>query len=137
MKISNAAAIAGLNAKLALLNVGGAGRIDILDGTQPADVSVAIGAQNVLGSCVLTATAFPTAVDNTGQATATASSITPGTAGAAGTATWFRAYDGAGLAIIDGSAGLSGASPELVLDDETFEVNDTITVASWVINQPE
>ncbi len=137
MNMSNAVAIAGLNAKLALFNIGGAGRIDILDGTEATDVSTAIGAQNVLGSCVLSDPAFPTAVDNTGQATATASSITPGTAGTAGTASWFRVYDGNGLAVWQGTAGVSGDSPELVLDDKTFEVNDTITVASWVINQPE
>lgn len=137
MKISNAAAVVGANAILALLNVNGPGRIDIMDGTQPADVSVAIGAQNVLGSNVLSGTAFPTAADNTQKATATANAIAPGTATTAGTAAWFRAYDGNGLAIIDGTAGVSGDTPELVLDDKTFEVNDTITVASWVVNQSE
>ena len=137
MKISNAAAISGLNNMLALLNVGSAGRVDILDGTPPADVSVAIGAQTVLASCVLTATAFPTAVDNTAKATATASAIAPGTATAAGTASWFRAYDGNGLAVIDGTVGVSGDTPELVLDDKTIEVNDTVTINSWVVNLPE
>ena len=135
MKISNASAIVGINAILALLNTGSAGRIDILDGTPPADVSVAIGAQTVLASCVLSATSFPTAVDNTAQATATANTITAGTATAAGTATWFRAYDGNGLAIIDGTVGTSGT--ELILDDDTIEVNDTVTVNSWVVNLPE
>ncbi len=135
MKMSNAAAIVKLNALTALLNVGGAGRIDIMDGSQPADVSVAIGAQNVLGAVTLSVTAFLTAVDNTGQATATADDITDGTAGTAGTATWFRAYDGNGLAVIDGTVGTSAA--EFILDDVTFEVNDTIAANSWVINQPE
>lgn len=135
MNISNAAAIAGLNAKLALLNVGGAGRIDVMDGTQATDVSTAIGAQNVLAALVLSATAFPSAVDNTGQATATANAITNGTAGIQGTATWFRAYDGNGLAVIDGTAGTSAV--ELILDDDTIEVNDDVAIASWVINQPE
>ncbi len=135
MKISNASAILGLNAILAALNVGGAGRIDIMDGSIPADVSVAISAQNVLAAVTLSATAFPTAVDGTTLARATANSITNGTAGAAGTATWFRAYDGNGLAIIDGTAG--AGSEELILDDATIEVNDDVAVASWVVNLPE
>lgn len=135
MKISNASAVLGLNAILAALNTGGAGRIDVMDGSMPADVSVAIGAQNVLAAVTLSATAFPTAVDNTNQATATANAITNGTAGAAGTATWFRAYNGAGTAIVDGTAGTSGT--ELILDDATIEVNDDVAVASWVVNLPE
>ena len=46
-RISNAAAIAAIDAITALLDVGGAGRIDIMDRTQPSDVSVAIGVQVV------------------------------------------------------------------------------------------
>lgn len=135
--MSNAVAIAGLNAKTALFNIGGAGRIDILDGTLLTDVSTAITSQNILGVVTLAATSFPTAIDGTSKATATANPTTPGTAGAAGTATQFRVYDGNGLAVWQGTAGVAGDSPELVLDDKTFEVNDTIAVASWVINQPE
>ena len=135
MKMSVDAAIVGLDARLALLNVGGAGRIDVMDGAMPGDVSVAIGAQNVLGSPSLNVTAFAGAIDANPNAQATANEITSATAGTAGTATWFRAYDGNGLAIIDGTAGESGA--ELILTDETFEVNDDIDVATWVIIQPE
>ena len=137
MKISNASAVLGLNAILAALNVGGAGTIDIMDGTPPTDPSVAITSQNILATVTLSATAFPTAVDNTGKATATANAITNGTAVAAGTATWFRAYAGNDLAVIDGTAGVAGDTPELVLDDKTFEVNDDVAVDSWVINLPE
>lgn len=133
--MSVAAAIVGLDARTALLNVGGAGRIDVMDGAQPADVSVAITDQNVLGSPSLNATAFAGAIDANPNAQATANEITSATAGIEGTATWFRAYDGNGLAIIDGTAGESGA--ELILTDETFEVNDDVDVATWVIIQPE
>lgn len=137
MKTANFAVIAGLNALLASLNIGGAGRIDVMDGSMPADVSVSIGAQNVLGSVVLPATAFPTATDKNPNATATANAITAGVAIAIGTAVWFRAYNGAGTAVIDGTAGLAGASPELVLDDETFEIGDNVSIASWVVDQAE
>ncbi len=137
MNMSNAVAIAGLNAKTALFNIGGAGRIDILDGTLLTDVSTAITSQTVLGSVTLAATSFPTAIDDTAKAKATANSITSGTAVAAGTATQFRVYDGNGLAVWQGTAGVSGDTPELVLDDKTFEVNDTIAVATWIIYQPE
>ena len=137
MKTANFAVIAGLNALLASLNTGGAGRIDVMDGSMPADVSVAISAQNVLGSVTLPATAFPTATDGTSKATATANAITAGVAIAVGTAVWFRAYNGAGTAVIDGTAGLVGDSPELVLDDKTFEIGDNVSVSSWVVDQAE
>lgn len=135
--MSVAAAIVGLDARLALLNVGGAGRIDVMDGSKPNDVSVAITSQNVLGSPSLSANAFAGAIDANPNAQATANEIISAAAGNEGTATWFRAYDGNGLAIIDGTAGLVGASPELVLTDETFEVNDDVDIATWIIIQPE
>jgi hypothetical protein len=135
MKIANADAIIGLNAILAGLNANGGGSIDIMDGAIPADVSVAVTGQNLLGTVVLSTTAFPTAIDAVGNAQATANDITDGTAGTAGTAAWFRARDGNGVARIDGTAGESGA--ELLLTDETYEVNDNIEVASWVVILPE
>ena len=136
MKISNESAIAGLNAILAQLNIDGAGRIDIMDGTKPTDVSVTITDQNVIGSPTLNATAFPTAVDNVGKATATANAIIDGTASRVGTGTWFRSYGGDGVARIDGTVGLATdlPLPEIILSKKVFAVNDIIQVDSWVVN---
>jgi len=136
MKTSNAGVIAGLNAITALLDAGaGAAVIKIYNGTQPADPSVAVGVQTLLGTVVCTDPAFPSAIDATGSATATASAITAGLAVAVGTASWFRASDSNGVAVFDGDAGQG--SGELNLDDNTFEINDNISVNSWVITMAE
>jgi hypothetical protein len=135
-RISNAAAIAAIDAITALLDVGGAGRIDIMDGTQPSDVSVAIGVQVVLASLTLNATAFNPATDQAGYARAVAYAITQDTAAdAAGTATWFRAYNGSGTAIIDGNVGI--ADEALVLNNVAIALNDTVSISPWNIDLSE
>lgn len=135
-RISNAAAIAAVDAVAALLNTGGAGRIDIMDGTQPADVDTAITTQTVLGVLPLSNPAFAGATDQIGNARAVANTITQDTsADAAGTATWFRAYNGAGTAVIDGNAGL--VDEALVLNNVNVAVNDTISIAPWHLVQSE
>lgn len=136
-KISNSGAVAMLDALTALLNVGGAGTIEIYDGTQPADVSVAVGAQNLLATLTLSATAFAGAVDNTGSARATAAAITGEATAVAGTATWFRAKSGGGTAVIDGDVGLSASGADLELTNNVFQTNDTVDVISWQITMPE
>jgi hypothetical protein len=134
MKTSNAAIIAAINSMTALLNVGGAGTINIYDTANPADLSVAHSGV-LLGTVTLNVTAFPSATDGAGTGTATANAIVAGTAVAAGTAIGFRAFDGNGLAVIDGDA--AQGSGELNLDDNTFEINDTINVTSWVVSMAE
>lgn len=136
MKTSNAAIIAAINAIVGRLDAGaGSGVLEIYDGAQPADVSVAVTTQTLLSSNTLNDPAFAAAVDTTGSATATAAAISAAVAIAAGTATWFRALDSNGVAVIDGTAGLN--SGELSLDDVTFIVNKNININSWTISMPE
>ena len=135
-KISSAAAIESVNAVTALLNVGGAGRIDIMSGTQPAGPDTAITDQVVLASLTLNATAFGAATDQGGFARAVAAAITAdNSADAAGTATWFRAYNGAGTAVIDGNVGETDES--LIITNANIALNDTVSLAPWYFEQSE
>lgn len=137
MNVTNANILDVINNLTAKLNVGGAGSITFYDGTIPGGADEAIGAQNALGTLTLPATAFANAVDNTGSGRATANAITAGNASVAGTAVWFRCFDGNGLAQWDGTCGLTGSGAECILDDVTFEVNDDLTVLSWTVSHPE
>ena len=136
-RISNAAAIASVDALLALINVGGAGTVQIRTGTQPADVSVA-ATGTLLGTLTCSATAFGGAVDNTGKATATANTVTPDSnADAAGTAGWFRVYSGSGTAIIDGNITATAGGGDMELDNINIALNDTISINTWTFSQSE
>lgn len=129
--------MASVNAVTALLNVGGAGYIEIRTGAQPADVSVA-ATGIVLATLPLSATAFGAATDGTGKATAAANPITEdSSADTTGTATWFRAYSGAGVAVIDGNAGLAADTPALVLNNVDLTLNDTVNISPWNFEQSE
>ena len=135
-RISAAAAIASVDAVTALLNVGGAGRIDIMDGTQPADPDAAITTQNVLASLTLSVDAFQDATDLGGFARAVANTITEdASADQAGTASWFRAYNGAGTAVIDGNIGT--VDEALVLNNVNIALNDTVTISPWNFDQSQ
>lgn len=129
-KISNAAAIAAVDAITGLLNIGGAGRIDIFDGTMPADVDTAITTQNKLASLLLSNPAFQAADDQVGYARAVSWSINnDSSANATGTATWFRAYNGAGDAVIDGNVGTTDSS--LVLSKVDIVINEIVSISPW------
>ena len=136
-RISSAAAIAAVDAVVDLLDAGSAaGRVDILDGTQPSGVDVAITSQNVLGSLTLSDPAFGSATDQGSFARAVAGSIGQDiSAQAAGTATWFRAYDSDNNAIIDGNVGV--VDEALILNNAEIALNDTIDITSWNVELPE
>lgn len=95
-----ASAIA-LNSNLPALADGGV--ISIYTGSQPTDADTAIGAQTLLWSTTLAATAFDNAVTGT---ISLASSIAEN-AVATGTAAWFRWQKGA--YVMDGTVGTTGA----------------------------
>lgn len=135
-RISNAAAIASCNAIVDLIDVGGAGKLRIYDGTQPADVDTAITTQTLLAELTLSATAFGNAADANPGGRATAATITSdSSADATGTATWFRVISGGGTAIIDGSVGTSGA--DLNLNTVSIVSGATVAISSWTFTVPE
>lgn len=136
--ISNAAARAGLDAILALLNVGGAGEIKIFTGAPPATAETA-DTGTLLATLPLSATAFPASVDNSaGGATATANAITSATAGATGTAGYFRGYPHSVTttdAVIQGTVGTSAA--DMIIPSTSITTGETVSVTSWTVTQPD
>lgn len=135
---ANAGAIAGLNAILALLNVGGAGYIKVFTGSAPATCETA-DTGTLLVTLTLSSTAFPTAVDNSaGGATATASTITSGTAGNTGTAGYFRAYPhvpSTTNAVIQGTVGTSAA--DMIINTTSITSGDTVACSAWTVILPD
>lgn len=134
---SDAAARAALDAMLALLNSGTA---KVYSGTQPTDANTAIGAQVLIGTFTFSATAFPaSAASGTAPnrvASATANAIADVTAVSTNTATWFRALKSDGTTVVmDGTVGLSGC--DMNLTDVTMTTGETMSVASFVVQNPE
>jgi hypothetical protein len=135
-KIAMAAAQAACDAIVDRLDTGGAGVLKIYDGSQPASPDTAVGAQVILAELPLTATAFGAAASNSGKATATAAAITTDTsANATGTASWFRAFNGAGTAIIDGTVGTSGC--DLNLNSVAISAGAAVSISAWTFSVPQ
>jgi hypothetical protein len=134
--VSMASAEAALNALTALLNTGGAGSIKIFTGSAPATCETA-DSGTLLATLALSATAFGNATDpgSTGLATATANSITSATAAATGTAGYFRAYNGSGTCIVQGTVGT--ASADMILNTTSIVSGATVAITSWVITLPD
>lgn len=132
-RISNAAALAACNATVDLLDAGdGAGALLIYAGDVPAAADAAITTQTLLVTIPLPATAFGNAVDINPGARATANAIDPAQATATGTASFFRAVDGDGDAIIQGDVGA-----ELTLNTADIVEDVEVSITSWTHTQPE
>jgi hypothetical protein len=128
-KTSVASRNLALNAALDVLN---AGFLDIYDGTQPTDADTAIAAQVRLARLSLNATAFAAA----SAGSKTANAITSSAALATGTATWYSLVKSDGTTRVhDGSAGIAGSTPNLVLNSAAISSGASVSVSSLVITQ--
>lgn len=134
---ADATAIASVSAITGLCNTG---KLEIYNGAQPADANTAVTTQAVLATLTLGVTAFGAPVAS-GAApnrivTATANAIASVTAGASGTAAWFRQYASNGTTVIfDGSVGTAGC--DLNLNTTAIVSGANVSVTSYVITQPE
>lgn len=132
VQTSIAARRAAVDARTALINVGGAGSLSIYSGTQPASPDAALSGNTLLVSCALSATAFG-AANSSGVATANA--ITAGNPVANGTASFYRIFAGNGTtAVIDGTVGTSGS--DLNLGSTTISIGVPVTINSLTLTQP-
>lgn len=127
-KLSNVSANAAADAICALANTG---YLRIYDGTQAATADTAVGAQVLLSTLRLNATAFGAAV----AGVATANAITQDSAAAAtGTATWFRVLKSDGTTtLFDGSVGTSGAN--LNLNTVSIVAAAAVSVTSFTFTE--
>lgn len=135
--VSMASAEAALNALLAVLNTGGAGHIKIFTGSMPATTETA-DSGTLLSTLTLSATAFANATDpgSTGLATAVANAITSDTnAAATGTAGYFRAYNGSGVCVVQGTVGTSAA--DMILNTVSIVAGATVAITSWTVTLPD
>ena len=136
--VSMLSARAALDALLAKLNVGGtAGHIKIFSGAMPATTETA-DSGTLLSTLTLSTTAFPASADpgTTGLATATANAVTSDpSAAATGIAGYFRAYDSAGVCIVQGTVGTSLA--DMILNTTSISAGATVAITSWVVTLPD
>lgn len=114
--------------------LGTSGLLRIYGGTQATNPDTAVGAQVLLAELDLSATAAAAA--STGVWTANSITNGTGTAGAStGTnATWYRACTSAGVGIVDGSVGVTGA--DLNLNNISIATGQVVSVTSWTLTNP-
>jgi len=117
------------NAKLDAITtqVGGSALLKIYDGSQPASPDTAITTQNLLVTLTCNATFAPGA----SSGVLTANAITSGTAGATGTAAWFRLTTSGGTAKIDGTVGTSGT--DAIIDNTSIASGQSVSCTSLTI----
>lgn len=131
-KIATAARNAAVNAIAALLN---SGTLAIRTGSPPTNLSDA-SSGTLLGTLTFGATAF----GNGSTGVATANAITSDTnADNSGDAGYFRGF-GSGAAdtaaTLQGTAGNSGDTPDLVFDNKTIVAGGTIAISSMTLTMP-
>ena len=135
MALNPKTAVARRNAALdAAFDVLNSGRLGIFDGTQPTDADTALGAQVLLAELTLGATAFAAAA----AGSKSANSITQdSSANATGTATWASLYPSARTTTgtMDMSAGVSGSTPNLVLNSAAISSGAAVSCSSLAITQ--
>lgn len=111
--------------------IGTTAQLLIYAGTQPADVSSAVTAANV----VIASLAFPS-TNAFGVAAAgvmTANSITSDTSAVGGTAVWFSFTKNTGARVMDGSVGISSGAFDLVFPSTTIATGSTVNVTAFTI----
>jgi UDP-N-acetylmuramyl tripeptide synthase len=105
------------------------GYLRIYSGTQPTNADTAIGAQVLLAELRFSATAAAA----TSSGVITFNSITSGTAGNTGTASWFRALSSDGTTVVmDGSVDVTANTPNLVLNSVAISSGASVSVSSFV-----
>lgn len=133
-QLSNAARSGACNGIVDLIDAGAAGgTIKVYTGTQPTDADTAVGAQTLLVTFTLDATAAFGAASN-GVASLDVSPAITAVAGATGTAAWFRCADSDGNTVFDGSVGTSSA--DLVMNTVSITSGNTCEVSSLTVTIP-
>jgi hypothetical protein len=122
---------ASVNAVAALLNSGGT--IKIYTGTQPALDGSLTG--TLLATLTFSSTAFASSTASGGTVTATANSITSGTAAATGTAGYFALVTSGSATVATGTVGTSGA--DLNLNSLSISSGATVSCSAFTITQSQ
>lgn len=131
-RISNAARSASTDAVVDLIDLGGAGSIEIRTGSQPAGPGSAASG-TLLATIELAATAYGDASNGTAELTSPPRS---GGAVAGGDAGWFRILNGSGVAVLDGSITGPGGGGDLILDNVSLANGQTVSITALPYTQP-
>jgi hypothetical protein len=128
VRITNTLAQSRLGVIKTALDAGSAAIIEIYDGTQPTDADTAVGAQTLLATLTMAATAFGSVSDDTPHAIMTADTITGDSAADDdGTASWARFLtQSGGTVIMDCSVGTSGA--DINFNTVSFVTGSTVDI---------
>lgn len=110
--------------------IGASGLLRIYDGTPPADVNTALSGNTLLAELALSATFAPAAASGLLTANAISNDTS---ADATGTATFFRLLTSAGVAVVQGTVGTSGA--DLNMPSTSITSGGTVSVSSFVITE--
>lgn len=113
----------------------GAGRIEIRTGAPPTNVSDA-SSGTLLGTLTMNADSFAAASGGSASANAITSDTN---ADASGDAGYFRIYPGAAgdtAAVLQGTAGNSGDTPDLTFDNKSIVATGTIAISSLTLSVP-
>lgn len=132
LTITDVARNAMVDGLTALFNAGTPpGKIKFYSGSVPADVNASLGAAVLLSTITLSNTAFAAASGGVG----TANAITSDTnAAASGTATFFRATNAAGTAVVQGTVGTSGCDANF--DNNVIVASGTVAASAFTLTQP-
>lgn len=133
-RIPYATASAACDAIVDRLDIGGAGTVKVYDGTQPANADTAVSTQNILCEFTLANPAFGAA--SNGAASMAGGTKTDSSANNTGTATWFRAFNGAGTVIIDGSVAATGGTADMIIDNTSIASGQTVNLTAWTVTMP-
>lgn len=134
IRISNNAAIAGLDAILALLGSGALLRF--YTGSAPTNVEDA-ATGTLLAAPTFSATAFAGATDGTNKASSAANAIGTQNAIASGTAGYWRAVTSGGTGIIQGSVGATGSGEDIELVTTTITSGQPVAISAINLHLPE
>ena len=133
-KISTGARNGACDAIVDLVDGGaGAGYIQIRTGAPPTNPGDA-NSGTLLGTCPMSDPAFGAAA--TGVATANAIT-SDSTADASGTAGHFRVFDSNDVCIFQGTAGVTGDTPNMVFDNATIVAGGVIAISSMTLTVPQ
>lgn len=109
------------------------GKLRLYTGTQPADADSAANG-TLLVEIDLANPAFGAA--NTSGVAALASTPRAGTGAAAGSAQSFRIVNRDGTTVVDGSVSASGGGGDLVLDNTSIAIGQSVSITSLTYTHP-
>jgi hypothetical protein len=121
------------------------GVIEIWEGTVPADVETAAAGTLLATLTMQTPNPWDTGTpvnNNPGAEIQLSAQPSSDTSAIAGTAQYFVAglsnvSDTIATRIIQGSCGLAGANPDMVLDDDAISTNGTVAITAWNLKMAE